>query len=215
MLGGNVDLDTRRPVAIDQDAVSIHQLAGGKIRLTWPVTAQAQDAQYFYVYVDSTGDGFDYDNVFGTTFTGEYLNAGPDSNAWTSEVLTHAANYKFVVRTEDDCGNFEFNTNIFEGTPDAQAPIACVVFPAMNLNFGPGNLLMITATTPDADIALAGAVWRKQDRGDGTPGPWQNYSAPSPVSYMSDFGQTFRDTINLGTDPSTEGTWELLILTQQ
>ncbi|MGB5105495.1 MAG: FlgD immunoglobulin-like domain containing protein [Candidatus Zixiibacteriota bacterium] len=212
VLGGTANLDTRRPTAVNQDDVSIIILAGGKIRLAWPVTAQATDAQYFYISVDSTGTGFGAYDVFGTTFNGEYVNAGPDSNAWTSEVLTHAQNYRFVIRTEDDCGNFEFNSNIFEAIPDAQAPSACVVFPAAGLNFGPNNLLEITATSPDADINAAWVVWRKLDRGDGTPGAWQNYPVPN-VNDMDEFGQTFRYTLDLGTDPSTEGTWQVLILT--
>ncbi len=214
IISGGVPLDTRRPTALDQDGVVVNRLPGGKLRLTWRAATpyQAQDAQYFYVYVDSTGDGFNYNSIFGTTFNGEYVNAGPDSNAWTSEVLTDGKVYKFVIRTEDDCGNWEFNTNIFEGIPDATPPVICVVFPASGGNYGPNNPVEITATTSDADVDDAWVVWRKKDRGDGTPGAWQNH--PVPFNYMSnpDDGLTFFETLNLGTDPSTEGVWQALIL---
>lgn len=212
VLGGGTPLDTRRPTAVDQDAVNIMKLPGAKIRLAWPTSMQATDAQYFYVYVDSTGAGFNYNSIFGTTFSGEYVNAGPDSNAWTSEVLTDGQNYKFVIRTEDNCGNWEFNTNIFEAIPDGTPPTVCIVFPATGGNYGPNNPVDITATTSDSDVNQAWAVWRKKDRGDGTPGAWQNYA---PVSnYMSNpgGGLTFLETLNLGTDPSTEGVWQVLIL---
>ncbi len=205
----NATLDTRRPTAIVQDSVHIIQLPDGKLRLEWDQDGQAGDATNFYIYVDSTGTGFDYDNVFGTTFDNE---VSATFNRWTSEELTNGQTYRFSIRTQDDCGNFEYNTSLYEGIADAAAPTACVAFPATGLNFGPGNTLEITATSPDGDIDYAWAVWRKKDRGDGTPGAWQNYPVPNP-GYMDDFGQTFRDELDLGTDPSTEGIWQVLILT--
>ncbi len=145
------------------------QLPDGKLRLEWDQDGQAGDATNFYIYVDSTGAGFDYDNVFGTTFDNE---VSASYNRWTSEELTDGQTYRFAIRTEDDCGNFEFNTNLYEGIADAQAPFACVVFPASDVNFGPANVLNVTATTTFSDLDDAYLIYRLRDRGDGTPGPW-------------------------------------------
>ncbi len=204
-----VPLDSRRPTPIVQDDVDVILMPGGELALRWPRSepSQAGDANTFYIYVDSTGGDIDYDNVFGTTFNNEF--GDPTYNYWYSGPLTHGTTYRFSIRTRDDCGNFEFNQSIYEGIPDAQAPTACVVFPVSGGNYGPNNVLTITAVSPDADVDAAYAVYRLIDQGDGNPGPWYNY----PISdAMDQDGQTFQYTINLGTDPNTEGTYELLII---
>ncbi len=203
-----VPLDTRRPLPIIQDSVMVEKLPGGELRLKWDKDADAGDAVNFYVYVDSTGSDINYNNVFGTTFNGEFPD--PTYNYWYSGPLTHGKTYRFSIRTQDDCGNFEFNQAIFEGIPDAQAPTACVEFPTSGGQYGPNNPLTITAVSPDADIDAAFAVYRLIDKGDGTPGPWINY--PGLSNAMTQDGQTFTETINLGTDASTEGEYELWVI---
>lgn len=206
-----VPLDSRRPTPIVQDDVEVIRMPGGELALRWPRSApsQAGDANQFYVYVDSVGADINYDNVFGTTFNNEF--GDPTYNYWYSGPLTHGTTYRFSIRTRDDCGNYEFNQSIYEGIPDAQAPTACVVFPNTGGNYGPNNTLTITAVSPDADIlnGAAYAVYRLKDQGDGNPGPWYNYPISTP---MTQDGQTFQQTINLGTDPNTAGTYELLII---
>ncbi len=202
-----VPLDTRRPTAIIQDSVFVERLPGGELQLKWNKAAQAGDATNFYVYVDSTGDDINYSNVFGTTFNGEFPD--PTYNYWKSGPLTDGKTYRFSIRTQDDCGNFEFNKAIFEGIPDAQAPTACVEFPTTGGNYGPNNPLTITAISSDVDIDAAYAVYRLKDQGDGNPGPWINYPISTP---MTKNGLTFTQTINLGSAPSTEGTYELRII---
>ena len=206
----NATLDSRRPTAIVQDSVHIIQLPEGRLRLEWDQDGQAGDATNFYIYVDSTGAGFDYDNVFGTTFDNE---VSATINRWTSEELTDGQAYRFAIRTEDDCGNFEFNTNLYEGIADAQAPFACVVFPASDINFGPANVLNVTATTTFSDLDAAYLIYRLRDRGDGTPGPWVGPNVyPAFSDEMTQDGQTLFETVNLGSDPSTAGLYEALII---
>lgn len=208
-----IPLDTRRPTPIVQDDVDVQLLPGGELRIRWPRSypSQASDANTFYVYVDSTGSPINYNNVFGTTFDNEF--GHPTYNYWYSGPLTHGKTYRFSIRTRDDCGNFEFNQSIYEAIPDAQAPTACVVFPNSGGNYGPNNLLTITAVSPDADIDAAYAIYRLKDKGDGTPGPWLPAPGyPTLFDQMTKDGLTFQETINLGTDPSTQGVYELLII---
>ncbi len=219
VLGGSTLLDTRRPTAIDPDSVVIKQLAGGKLQLLWPASypSQAGDAQFFYVYVDSTGAGFNYDNIFGTTFNLAYDNAvGPDTNAWKSEVLTNGKTYRFVIRTKDDCGNPEFNTNMFSAEADAAAPIACVVFPSVadtGKYYGPGKPLNITATTTAHDLATAWVTYRRHDVPSGSWGPWVDGRTIGTIGLMTIEGQTLFEGIVLGDAPSTKGYYQLYILT--
>ena len=206
----NATLDTRRPTAIVQDSVHINQLPGGRLQLQWDQDGQAGDATYFYIYVDSTGDGFDYNNVFGTTFDNE---VSAVYNQWTSEVLTNGQNYRFSIRTKDDCGNSEFNTSLYEGVPDSEAPTACVIFPASGENYGPANVLNVTATTTYSDLDAAYLIYRLRDRGDGTPGPWVGPNVyPSFSDAMTQDGQTLFETVDLGSDPATAGLYEALII---
>jgi len=208
--GGAVPLDTRRPFGIVVDDVTIHQLPAGKLQLKWPADypSQATDAQWFWVYVDSTGEGFDFDNVFGTTFNTEY---SADTNAWTSEYLTDSKTYRFVVRTEDACGNPEFNTNVFQAEADAKAPIACVVYPDTGLYWGPLKPLNITATLAEFDLDSAWITYRRLDIPSSTWGPWVTWRG---ANYMTEAGQTLYEDVALGTAPGTKGYYELYILTK-
>jgi hypothetical protein len=212
--GGTAPLDTRRPFAIVVDNVTIKKLPAGKLRLLWPASypSQANDAEHFYVYVDSTGAGFDYTHVFGTTFQTEYNNSvGPDTNAWTSELLTDSKTYRFVVRTKDACGNPEFNTNVFQAEADAKAPIACTVFPDTGKYYGPDKPLNITATTTGVDLDSAWITYRRLDVPSGTWGPWLNWRGSN---YMTVAGQTLYENVALGSTPATKGYYELYILTK-
>jgi hypothetical protein len=207
--GGTVPLDTRRPFAIVVDDVTINKLPAGKLQLKWPAAypSQATDAQWFYIYVDSTGTGFNYSNVFGTTFNTEY---SADTNAWTSEFLTDSKTYRFVVRTEDNCGNPEFNTNVFQAEADAKAPIACTVFPDTGKYYGPDKPLNITATTTGVDLDSAWITYRRLDIPSGTWGSWVSWRGDN----MFIAGQTLYENVDLGDAPSTKGYYELYILTK-
>ena len=214
--GGTAPLDTRRPFAIVVDSVTIKKMPAGKLRLLWPANypSQANDAEHFYVYVDSTGAGFDYTHVFGTTFQTEYNNSvGPDTNAWTSELLTDSKTYRFVVRTKDACGNPEFNTNVFQAEADAKAPIACVVFPDTAKYYGPDQPLNITATTTGVDLDSAWITYRRLDIPSGTWGPWLSWRGSNYMTVPAG-GQTLYENVDLGTAPSTKGYYQLYILTK-
>ncbi|TFH65852.1 MAG: hypothetical protein E4G91_00970, partial [Candidatus Zixiibacteriota bacterium] len=208
--GGTIGLDTHRPSAIVVDDVAIYKLPAGKLQLKWPADypSQAGDAQWFYVYVESTGSGFDYTKVFGTTFNTEY---SADTNAWTSEFLTDSKTYRFVVRTKDNCGNPEFNTNIFQAEADAKAPFACVVFPDTGLYWGPEKDLNITATTTGVDLDEAWITYRRLDIPSGTWGPWITWYGSNHMDIM---GQTLYENVDLGDLASTKGYYELYILTK-
>jgi len=211
--GGAATLDTRRPSALLVDNVSINKLPAGKLQLKWPASypSQAGDATWFYIYVDSTGAGFDYTKVFGTTFNTEYRHTAPDSNAWTSEYLTDSKTYRFVVRTKDNCGNPEFNTNVFQAEADAKAPVACVVFPDTGKYYGPDKALNITATTTGVDLDSAWITYRRLDVPSGTWGAWQTWRGSN---YMTIAGQTLYENVALGSTPATKGYYELYVLTK-
>jgi hypothetical protein len=209
-------LDTRRPTAIMKDSLRVQILPAGKIRLKWAkhFPPQAEDPQYFWVYVDSTGGGFDFNTPFGATFNGEC--GLSDTNCWTSEILTSGKIYKFVIRTEDDCGNWEFNENIIEAIPDATPPLICIIEPDTGLSFGScENCLKVKALTSDMDAASARIWYRIKDVGGGIPGPW--------IEWVSDMDTLAGDTtypghkvfidnlcdtlVTLGTD-----TYELIVV---
>ncbi len=207
--GGSALLDTRRPTEIDHNFVQILQLAGGKLQLKWPRTKQAEDAKYFYVFVDSTGSGFDFTKVFGTTLDREY---GVDTNAWTSEVLSSNKTYRFVLRTKDNAGNWELNTTNYLGIADGQAPWACVVYPDTGMYWGHDNPLMITATTTFTDLDAAWIYYRKTDLGGGIPGPWTRYT-PNNM-YVAPGGLVLRDTLELPQSAQYKGRYEFYIIAQ-
>jgi hypothetical protein len=206
-------LDTRRPTAIIKDSIRVQAMPAGKIRLQWHKNSppQAEDPQYFWVYVDSTGGGFDFNTPFGATFNGEC--GLTDSNCWTSEVLTSGKIYKFVIRTEDDCANWEFNTNIIEAIPDATPPLICIIEPDTGLSFGScTNCLKVKALTADMDAASARIWYRIKDIGGGVPGPWINWGVnmhtlPGDSTYPG--RKVFIDT--LCSFPGTD-TYELIVV---
>ena len=115
-------LDTRRPLSINKNSVHLSRLPNGSYNLKWPRSAQDIDAAWFYIFSDSgKGGGIYYpgsrDSAFGSTFDGE--SGIPDSNSWTSEPIPLGMRYKFSIRSLDDCGNFEFNTDIFRLPADS------------------------------------------------------------------------------------------------
>ena len=156
--GGGRNLDTRRPLQVKADAIGITPLPFGVLKLQWDRTYQDTDAAWFYVYSDSGKGGNVFypgkpDSAFGSLRDRE----PPDCdtlryNCWTSDPLQHGKTYKFVVRTVDNCGNFDLNTTVITGMADAIADKACVQWPATGGNFGPGKPLSITATTTATDI---------------------------------------------------------------
>jgi len=212
-LGFDKTLDTRRPTAILKDSIAVEVLPSGRIRLIWTLASppQAQDPMYFWIYVDSTGGGFNFNTPFGATFNGEY---SLTQNAWTSEVLTHGKIYRFVIRTEDDCANWEFNENIIEAIPDATPPLICIVEPDTGLSFGScTNCLKVKALTSDMDAASAQIWYRIKDIGGGVPGPWlpwpegDMHTLPGDTTYPG--RMVFIDT--LCRFPGTD-TYELIVV---
>lgn len=214
-LGFDKTLDTRRPTAILKDSIAVEVLPSGRIRLIWTLASppQAQDPMYFWIYVDSTGGGFNFNTPFGATFNGEY---SPTQNAWTSEILTHGKIYRFVIRTEDNCGNWEFNTNIIEAIPDSDPPLICIIEPDTGLSFGVcDNCLEVKALTEDMDAASARIWYRIKDVGGGVPGPWIPWGSDMDtlagdttypghrvfIDYLCDFpGTDTYELIVIGTD---------------
>ncbi|MFH2055319.1 MAG: dockerin type I repeat-containing protein [bacterium] len=107
--GAPAEMDTRRPNPIDPSRLEVIDLGDGSRMIKWPRSAQANDAVWFQIFVDSAGFEFDFIDVYGATYDQEYK---PDTNAWITPVLDEAKRYHFIVRTRDDGGNWEFNENV-------------------------------------------------------------------------------------------------------
>jgi len=219
---GGYTIDTYRPHALLKDSIHVEVLPGGRVRLKWQKIeplVQEYDAYRFFVYVDSTQSGtFDFEHPFGATQDGEYI-LEPGWNAWTSEVLTTGKIYGFVIRTQDNCYNLEFNKNIIEAIPDSKPPLICIIEPDTDLSFGgcdkDANCLKVKALTSDMDAASARIWYRIKDVGGGVPGPWIEWVSdmdtfagdttyPGHMVFIDNLCDTL---VTLGTD-----TYELIVV---
>jgi hypothetical protein len=213
-------LDTKRPHQIPANSLFARALGGvyaGQVQLYWAASDVAADAALFHVYEVTGGD-------WGDPATDEVGAAGTDicwtdTMCWQSEEYEDGQALTFGVRTEDDCGNWEFNnTALVSVVADAKAPTACVVYPEPpdNGTYGPGNLLNITAVVgPDVSgLESAWMVYRLTDIGNGNPGPWENMNGTDPDFDMDIQGVTLYGTVDLGTDAATAGDYQLYILTR-
>jgi hypothetical protein len=212
---GGRDLDTRRPLQVKADAITVQPLQFGVLKLKWDRAYQDVDAAWFYVYSDSgkaAGTIYyptDPDQAFGSLYDKEPPCEDTLHNCWTSDPLTHGQTYKFVVRTVDNCGNFDLNSTVITGMADAIADKACVAWPVTGGNFGPDKPLAITATTTATDLDFAWAQYRMKDVG-GFPGPWY-YSDTTQVDGATTF---YFPSIVPGLTAYYTGAYELFIMTQ-
>lgn len=215
-------LDTKRPKQLLPSGIRGTAQGGtgaGRIKVSWPVALKAADAAVFRIF-DVTGGTWGT-NEIGATTTADLCGGAPpnDSICWYSEVYPDGTTKTFGIRTQDDCGNWEFNTtSLVSAIADSKAPTACVVYPVPpnNGSYGVNNTLKITAIVgPDVTgLDSAWLIYRIKDVGTGQPGPWFNLHPASAADYMWVHGTTLNDTLNLGTDMLTEGQYELYILTK-
>lgn len=222
------DLDTRRPLPIRHDSVVVDQQPFGVLQLSWPrLTSQDVDASWFYVYSDSGQGGsvfypVDPDSSFGSTYDTE-RNGSPCTdgdttlaglathNCWVSDPLIHGRTYTFVIRTVDDCGNFEFNTYEVSGLADAYADKACVQWPDPGKFWGTNNRLNLTAVTTASDLVSAYPKWRRT-MPDGSMSEWTNGSPVEPQGGPG--GKTFYfPNVSPGGTEFYNGNYQLVIIT--
>jgi hypothetical protein len=170
-------LDTRRPRWTNQEKMYIKQMPDAKLAIYWPTSQSTpanscneRDALFFYIYVDS-GDGYGT-TPFGATFNTEYK---PDTNMWISEKLTDGKFYKFMLKQEDDCGNYSLFSKEMGMMADGTPPHVCIAVPDSGLTFGGPFMLKAVAdsTSHDVDSVCVWYRFRRDLEDSMLPkGPW-------------------------------------------
>ncbi len=213
-------LDTKRPEMILPGTVNAYPIGQenngqGKIAITFPkdyvLRTIDTDAVKFHIY-EVTGGSWGAE--VGITTIAE-LDGSGDSIRWESEYIDDGQSVTYGLRSEDDCGNFEFNNQVVVSTiADGLPATACFIYPVppYNGSHGPNNPISVTALINPDVSGLAGATlaYRIIDAGGGTPGPWL-FAA---TGMSRPFGGTILyDTLNIGNDIWDAGEYEMVITT--
>jgi hypothetical protein len=223
-----VTIDTKRPEKITPGVLNAYPIGGainnqGKVKITFDKNHADVDASIFHVF-EVTGAAWSDTEVGVTTVSDTFPDPNGDTVFWTSEYYDDGTQLTFGIRTEDDCGNWEFNNNVLVSViADGRPAQACFIYPEPPNNgaYGPQNPLAVTALIrPDVSgLAQARLAFRLVDidanPGNGiTPGPWR-YSTPWGDTIMTRpaGGTILYDTLNIGNNIQDAGEWEMVIVT--
>lgn len=213
-------LDTKRPEKIKPGVVNAYPIGQeqdgqGLIAITFPKDYGNEtidtDAVKFHIF---EVNGSTWGDEVGLTTIAE-LDASLDSIRWESEYYDDGQQVTFGIRTEDDCGNWEFNNTILvSAIADGLPATACFIYPVPphNGSYGPNNPFAVTAQVNPDVSGLMGATlaYRLIDAGGGTPGPW--LYAPDGMSRPAG-GNILYDTLNIGNNVWDAGEYEMVITT--
>ncbi|MFH2056087.1 MAG: hypothetical protein ABIJ61_09025, partial [bacterium] len=215
-------LDTKRPEKIKPGVVNAYpigqeQNGQGKIAVLFPKDYGNEtidtDAVKFHIFAVNGGT---WGAEVGLTTIAELdIPGSGDSIRWESEYYDDGQQLTFGIRSEDDCGNWEFNNTILVSViADGLPATACFIYPTPphNGSYGYNNPFAVTAQINPDVSGLAGALlaYRLIDAGGGTPGPW--LYAPDGMSRPGG-GNILYDTLNIGNNVWDAGEYEMVITT--